>query len=174
MDIGKFANERVIGLDVRPRSFGFIVIEGAGVLDCGSRSCGRSDSGNCLGLRFRRILQTYRPSVVIIRSHGAKRTAVTERRRAVTDALRAASKEFGTPIIEVSPAAVREYFHHHDAHTKYEIAHTVASFFPELAWKLPPQRKVWQPEHYRMSIFDAAAVALTQIGPRPNPPISIA
>ena len=31
---------------------------------------------------------------------------------------------------------------------------------PELAAKLPPKRKIWQSEDYRMSIFDAAAVGV--------------
>jgi len=43
---------------------------------------------------------------------------------------------------------------------KYEIACAVAERLPELASKLPPKRKIWQSEDYRMSIFDATAVGV--------------
>ena len=32
--------------------------------------------------------------------------------------------------------------------------------FPALASRLPPRRKCWQSEDYRMGIFDAAAVGV--------------
>jgi hypothetical protein len=43
---------------------------------------------------------------------------------------------------------------------KYEVASALAKQFPALASKLPPKRKCWQSEDYRMGIFDAAAVAV--------------
>jgi hypothetical protein len=36
----------------------------------------------------------------------------------------------------------------------------LAQRFPELAAKLPPKRKIWQSEDYRMSIFDAASLGV--------------
>jgi hypothetical protein len=43
---------------------------------------------------------------------------------------------------------------------KYEVASALARQFPDLALRLPPKRKCWQSEHYRMGIFDAAAVGV--------------
>jgi hypothetical protein len=43
---------------------------------------------------------------------------------------------------------------------KYHIARAVAKRFPDLAAKLPRKRKIWEKEHYRMRIFDAAAVGV--------------
>jgi len=48
-----------------------------------------------------------------------------------------------------------------DATTKQEIAIAIAERFPELAPRLPRFRKPWMSEDYRMSIFDAVALALT-------------
>ena len=48
-----------------------------------------------------------------------------------------------------------------DATTKQEIAIAIAERFPELAPRLPRSRKPWMSEDYRMSIFDAVALALT-------------
>lgn len=172
INVSTFVNDRLIGLDVRPRSFAFIVLEGSIVLDCGSRSCGRKDSRSCLGQRLQRILETYTPSLIAMRSHRAMRTSAAGRRKALAGILRAAARKSRVAIVDVNPSALRDYFRLHDARTKYEIAQAVAILLPELAWKLPPQRKVWQSEHHRMSIFDAAAVALAHVGPKPDPPAS--
>jgi hypothetical protein len=40
------------------------------------------------------------------------------------------------------------------------MAQAVAARFPELAPRLPPQRKPWMSEDCRMAIFDAAAFVL--------------
>ena len=43
---------------------------------------------------------------------------------------------------------------------KDQIASAVAEQFPELLSILPPKRRPWQSEDYRMTIFDAAAVGI--------------
>ena len=43
---------------------------------------------------------------------------------------------------------------------KYEVASALAKQFPTLASKLPPKRKCWQSEDYRMSLFDTAALGV--------------
>jgi hypothetical protein len=43
---------------------------------------------------------------------------------------------------------------------KYEVASALAKQFPALASRLPPKRKIWQSEDYRMGIFDAAALGV--------------
>jgi len=44
--------------------------------------------------------------------------------------------------------------------TKYENARRVAERFPVLTRELPPKRRAWESEHYRMSVFAAAALAM--------------
>lgn len=163
---------RLVALDVRPHSFGYIVLEAASVLDCGSRSCKRHDANECLSTRFRTILHKYSPSVVLMNSirMGTRQVAPTSPRNELAKSLLGVSGAYGTTVVTIAPAAVREYFLAHDAHTKYEIATAVARFLPELAWKLPPQRKAWESEHYRMAIFNAAAIALAHFGSRCDEP----
>lgn len=47
------------------------------------------------------------------------------------------------------------------AYTKHQIAIAITAEFPELLPHLPPFRKCWMSEDYRMSIFDAAAFGVT-------------
>lgn len=44
--------------------------------------------------------------------------------------------------------------------TKYEIAQMLAECFQQLSHRLPPKRKPWMSEDYRMDIFDAVAFGL--------------
>jgi len=46
------------------------------------------------------------------------------------------------------------------ASNKHQIATAIAERFPDLLSVLPPQRKSWQSEDYRMSVFDAAAIGI--------------
>jgi len=55
---------------------------------------------------------------------------------------------------------------------KYEVASALAKQFPTLASKLPPKRKCWQSEDYRMGIFDAAAVGVAYFTRRKQMPTS--
>jgi len=49
---------------------------------------------------------------------------------------------------------------------KYEVASALALQFPDLASRLPPRRKCWQSEDYRMGIFDAAALGVAYFARR--------
>ncbi len=157
---------------MRPRSFSFLVVEGTTVLDCGSRTCNTADARDCLGERLRRILNKYQPETVVIRKSGMRRVSYRERYSNAV-AFRQVCESVNARVIEVTPKAVRNYFGVHNATTKYEIANAVASFLPDLAWKLPPHRKSWQGEHHRMAIFDAAAVVLTHMGSESQYPVSL-
>jgi len=50
------------------------------------------------------------------------------------------------------------------ARTKHQIAHAIANQFPELAPHVPPHRKCWMSEDYRMSIVSFRQACMTPIG----------
>jgi hypothetical protein len=154
---------RFLGIDVRPRRFGFVVIENSIVLDSGIRMCDKPGFDNCLGQGFDRILKTYNPSALIVR--GTNGVHVNPRKRKVAAAIKRRTKQHRVEVISIRPATIRLYFSRYNATTKYQIAQSVATLLPELAWKLPRNRKPWETEHYRMSIFDAAAVVMAHLEP---------
>jgi hypothetical protein len=152
---------RHLAIDVRARRFAFVVVENFMVLDSGTRMCDRPHFDNCLGQGLDRILKTFHPSVLIVR--GANGVHVNARREKVAAAIKRRTKAQGIDTISIRPSTIRRYFRRYNAATKYQIAKSVATLFPELAWKLPRARKPWETEHYRMSIFDAAAVVVTHL-----------
>ncbi len=151
-------HNRYLGISVRPNSFGFIVIEGGSVLDCGVRACHHSQFDDCLGQRFQRILRTYNPFAVIVATAGSKTT--DKKRTAIARAIKKEAGRRDSPVIRIGTRTLHHYFGEYDASTRYEIARAVTTILPDLAWRLPPRAEPWQTDAYRMSIFDAAAVVI--------------
>jgi hypothetical protein len=46
---------------------------------------------------------------------------------------------------------------------KYKTACLLVKQIPVLHWELPPKRKIWESEDYRMSMFAAAALAMAYL-----------
>ncbi len=147
-----------MALDIRRRSFAFAVFEGPNnLLDFGVRSFRMG--ANRVRVRPREklvaLFDDFNPSTVVIRG----RNADTGNWQSIIDqALRRESIERRVPIRLVTRPNVINAFNGSDR--KYAIAVALAERFPALASKLPPKRKCWQSEDYRMSIFDAAALGV--------------
>ncbi len=60
----------------------------------------------------------------------------------------------------ISKEEVSSVFESFGSYTKYQRAGLVASYLPDLAYKLPSARKPWQSEDLRLSIFDSACLAI--------------
>jgi hypothetical protein len=79
----------------------------------------------------------------------------------VLRAIRRVAAARGVPVRVVGRGDIRKAFREHRAKTKYEIAGTIAAMFPELVWRLPPKREIYESEASSMTIFDAVAVGVT-------------
>ena len=110
-----FAQKRILALDVRPKSFAFVVFEGqTTLLDWGAKSFpgGAYAVRVPPGPKIRGLIAEYLPDALVGRRNKDQRAAA------------------------------------------------IAEQFPELLSILPPRRKIWRSEDYRMKIFDAAAVGI--------------
>jgi hypothetical protein len=152
-------NVRIIALDLRPRKFGYVVLEGpARLVDCGVK---RFQSTLQYVERIQNLIKTFQPSVIVVRRmrKGSQRDCPALRRvyRRIGQSVR--SNHF--PIIRVNDAAIRRTLHDCAKPTKEKMARMIGGLFPELLWHVPPPRRPWQPEHSRMPLFDAAALGMT-------------
>jgi RNase H-fold protein (predicted Holliday junction resolvase) len=150
---------RIMALDIRRRRVGYAIFEAPlrfldwGVL--GSRYC-PPETG-----RIRSLSQLLHPSVVVLGRIPQKGRRNNSQTKTLFRAVQAEIRRSSVPIVYIGERLVRNFFHRYGAHGKQAVAVLLAKAFPELAGKLPPPRKVWQAEARRMSIFDAAALALT-------------
>jgi hypothetical protein len=153
------SEKRVIALDVHPRSFGFVVFEGPNrILDWGIKSFrpGVNAVKIPAATKFLALLDEFSPSAVVIRERITGRNAKQTKMLATIER-QAPSRE--VPVRFISRGDVNRAFVGFESN-KYEVASALARQFPALASRLPPKRKIWQSEDYRMGIFDAAAVGV--------------
>ena len=153
--------KRVLALNIRPRRFGFVVFEGPTMLlDCGAKSF--YSNGRPVKIsaaeKIRTLLHDYSPSAIVVR----KREGHADRARILQSVQRLA-REARIPVTFVSRDEIVEAFTLAEAN-KHGVASVVAEQFLALVAKLPPRRKCWKSEDYRMSIFDAAAMGVAYFG----------
>ncbi len=111
--------------------------------------------------KVRKLIDEYTPDVLLLEDYagaGSRRAARIER---LIDDIAALATEFGITVERYSRSRIQECFAEYDAVTKYEIATAISQSLPEFPPQLPPERKIWLPEDYRMSIFDAVSLIFT-------------
>jgi hypothetical protein len=149
---------RVLALDFHPRSFGYVVVEDPGrLLDWGVRSYRyKGNSADWLIRKgLRPLFELWTPSVVVVRESHRIRTQGNRLLKKITTALK--HQGASVRIIKKRPLERAEKL------TKYERSRETVTRFPVLARTLPPKRKPWESEDYRMRIFAAAVLALVYL-----------
>ena len=152
---------RVLAIDPTSHGFGFVVLEGPRrLVDWGLAPVGGVDNSRCLA-RITNLTEHYRPAVLVLEDPEHRLCRRCPRvRRLLVRAERLATAR-GLRVKRISRHQVRTTFAPLRARTKEHVAAVLASRFPELRLRLPPQRRLWMSEDPRMSIFDAASFALT-------------
>jgi hypothetical protein len=65
------------------------------------------------------------------------------------------SQRASVQVVVTSGRNLQAFFHRHEKTNKYDCALLITSWFPEVAWKLPPRPKFYDPEPWIMASFDA-------------------
>lgn len=149
-----FHSERIIALDLRRKSLGYVVFEGeTRLLDWGVHrfSGGVSVARTLPGPKIRDLLAMYVPDALVVKRPRSESDEV------LSDLKQAAAAR-NLSIHFLSPREVKSIFP--NCRNKEQIASAVSERLPDVLWILPPRRKIWNSEHYRMKIFDAAATGL--------------
>jgi hypothetical protein len=154
-------NIRLLALDLHAQRFGFAVLEGPSrLLNWGVRGYARIENGKVLLGSISPLLTMFEPELVTI---GDPSDWNLQRRLGANAALAVIQREADWRSLsfhQITRKQVKEVFAPLRSQTKYEIATAVTLLFPELVWKLPPVRKVWESENYALPIFDAASIGI--------------
>jgi hypothetical protein len=67
---------------------------------------------------------------------------------------------YGISVHFYSRAEIQAHFMQYGTKSKDEIARVIVGVLPEFGQHLPPRRKKWMSEDYRMGLFDAVALAM--------------
>jgi hypothetical protein len=151
-------DKRILVIDLRSRSFGFVVFEGpTRLLDWGVKSFRQGVNAVKIpvGLKFAELIDEFSPSTIVVR----KGSVESRKKARMRQALAKQAEKCRISVQSLTPRAVKNAFVGTNRN-KYTIAAALAKQLPELAAKLPSVRKIWKSEDYRMSIFDAAALGV--------------
>ena len=151
--------KRILAIDLRASSFGFVAFEGpTRLLDYGVRSFRQGINAVKVpaSTKIAALIEEYELSAVVLKQW--TKDANGKRARMRKAVVRQA--DLRRIPVRLLPRSVVGNAFAGDDRNKYTIASALAQRFPELAAKLPPKRKIWQSEDYRMSVFDAAAVGV--------------
>ena len=155
-------NDRILAIAPSSRGFGFAVLEGrATLIDWGVKSVTGDKNAGTLK-KVESLVSHYQPAVLVLQDAAAKGSWRSSRIRKLTNKLVAMAANGKVKVALFSREQVKQAFFDDGKGTKYTIARILAGRFPEeLGHRLPPKRKPWKSEDYRMGIFDSVALALT-------------
>jgi hypothetical protein len=156
-------NDRILAIAPSSRGFGFAVMEGADTLvDWGVRSVTGNKNADALK-KAEAMIALYHPAVLVLEDAAAKGSRRSRRIRDLTKKIIARAANRRIKIALFSRDKVMRAFFEDGMGSKHTIARILAMRFPEeLGHRLPPKRKPWASEDYRMGIFDAVALAFAK------------
>jgi hypothetical protein len=139
------------------------VVEGQEILvDWGVKSVREDKNARCIK-EVEKLIIHYQPNVLALRDYRGETVKRSARVKELGEKLISFAENRGIKVALLS----REKMYRaliNGKGTKHALAEILAKRFPdELGFRLPPKRRPWMSEDYRMSIFDAVALALTYL-----------
>lgn len=161
MNSETIATPRVLAIAPCVQGIGFTVFNGPALpIDWGVKWIRGEKNAKAL-LKVAALIEGYQPDVVVLEdcqgdgSHRAKRV------EGLINAIAVLAQRQNIQVVRYSRNRMRRRFAAEGAITKHQIAKAITTMIPEFAPRLPPERKIWLPEHANMSLFDAAVLTLT-------------
>lgn len=138
----------------------FAVFEGNGrAIDWGIKTA-RQRKQTTLLLQAVRLIDAFSPAIVILPVRWAM-TKGAGRLQRLTAEIEHLARGAGASVHAYSRSDIQTHFADYGATSKDAIARVITRLMPEFEQHLPPIRKIWMSEDYRMGVFDALALALT-------------
>ena len=160
----KHNDPRLIAIDLRSQQFGYAVFEGPKhLMDYGGgqlRPGGQA--GSVLAVRrIGQLIKQFNPSALATKLPDQHVISRRPGIRTIANAIRRETSMHLIPFSLIGRGDIQEAFGIFKTGNKHEIGLVLAEIFPELLWKLPAKRKLGDPEHPRMVVFDAISVGFT-------------
>jgi hypothetical protein len=149
---------RIIAIDLRFRRSGFATFEGPRrLLDFGTLDI-RLGEGQDGRSRLSELMKLAAAKVVLVKRERWNDLMTRPDAKPLIDALTNQATAHSIQIRFLEQSALDSTFRNLGCETKADISASLARIFPELIWKLPPERRIWEPEHSRQTVFDAIAL----------------
>jgi len=150
----------ILALYPSTRGFGFAIFKGPSrPIDWGIKDVRDDKNVSCLS-KINALIEFYEPEVVITEDYAEKRSRRCKRIQVLLRSIARLVEGQHITNYRVSRTTIHNFYSRFGARTKHERAKFISDQFPEFELQLPPPRKIWMSEDPRMSMFDAAALAL--------------
>jgi Holliday junction resolvasome RuvABC endonuclease subunit len=152
---------RILAIAPSTRGFGYAVIEGHRFLVHWGVTSIEVDKNSGSIRKVEEMIALYKPQVMVLEDTAAKESRRSPRIKVLTKRLVTVAESHKMKVALFSQIQVRRAFLGGAGGTKHALAEIIAERYPEeLGFLLPPKRRDWMSEDYRMGIFDAVALAL--------------
>ncbi|TAL02832.1 MAG: hypothetical protein EPO07_06920 [Verrucomicrobia bacterium] len=151
---------RILSIAPTTRGFGFVILEGLDTLaDWGVKSV-EGDKNTKSLTKVGALIAHYQPEVVVLENTETKNSRRSARIRSLNRQIVVLARSRKLRVALFSQDETRPAFFADGQGTRHALAEIIAERFPEeLGTRLPPNRRPWMSEDYRMGIFDAVALA---------------
>jgi Holliday junction resolvasome RuvABC endonuclease subunit len=150
---------RILGIAPSSRGFGYALLEGEKLANRGSSSASKDKNTKCV-MRVEELILHFEPEVMVLEDTGAEGSRRHPRIRELSQRLLALAVSHEIPVAWFRREQVMHFFFGNGKGTKQEIAQFMGEQFPEdLGMMVPPKRRTWMNQDYRIDIFDAVALA---------------
>ena len=154
-------SSRILAVEIRASRLGYAAFEIHHLLDFGAAWF---ESSATATLRIAGLLRIFRPTVLVLRRVGLRGPRKIALWKSVARSAHSEARKLSIPVAHVTERAFQTYVESNSCRNKYDVAALLATWFPEIAWRLPPRRKFYQPEARAMLYFDAAALGAAYMG----------
>ncbi len=152
---------RVMALHPASQCFGWVVFEGPfAPHDWGVTYATGDKNASCLQ-KVEAMLARFQPDTLILETFERRLSSRSDRIARLGRAISALAADRGVDVAIYTRQDIRACFRSVGARSRQEIAEAVVRHIDALRPHLPSKRKSWNGEDYRMTLFSAAALALT-------------
>ena len=147
---------RLLALEIRPQKAGFAIFEGSTLLDWGVTRYGKDIPPS---RRIGSLVDLHGLSVIVTRWR--PRLKHSQIGASVVESIKRGAQRRLIRFRSLDALEIRAFFKQRGCESKHSTAVLLAEWFPELAFRVPEKRKLWQSEPHNALLFDAVAIAVT-------------
>ena len=152
---------RILALVPSSYGLGFARMEDVNVLaDWGVKYAEGNKNAMCVA-HAKRLIEIHQPEVIVLENSSSQDVRRHARVRMLTKQIVGLAEKSKIPVLLLRRKDVFQSLLLGESGTKQALAEIVAERYPdELGRQLPPKRRPWMKESYRMGMFEAVALAL--------------
>ncbi|HEU5122579.1 MAG TPA: hypothetical protein VFW05_00790 [Verrucomicrobiae bacterium] len=155
-----FKNSLIFAIAPSFWGVGFAVVENGTLVDWGMKAT-KGDKNSAAVAQMEKLIAQYRPSVFVMEDVHGQDSLRSERIRSLAKRLCALAEQAKIKTAAMPRREIRKIFFADGRGSKDALAAMIGErFSEELGRILPPKRKAWMNEHFRMPVFEAVASAL--------------